>query len=304
MVRKRSSLNEGLVALTAGAVLLVATGTDAQSLNLRNDGIGFPDGSVQKTAAPVVGTPIDSLPFNIDTPGYYYLTGNLTHTGSGESIEITANDVTIDFSGNTLTKENAGNYTIALDGDYTNFHLKNGTITGGNIGVRLRNEVGDDFMVIIENMVIRDTLNEGIHVQGQSLIGSSQLYIRHNSVHDVGNDGIYVRFMWGGKVVDNVVQGAGSGAGDHGIYLHSCRGVTVRRNTISHSGADGIRAWYSWYCTFDSNHMTYNNDWGLNIFAGDSHVFSTNRAYGNGDGGFTIPGGEGHVNAGGNYPPP
>ena len=49
--------------------------------------------------------------------------------------------------------------------------------------------------------------------------------------------------------------------------------------------------------------MSYSGDWGLNVYQGDTHVYSNNRANGNGSGGFTIPGGEGHINAGGNYPP-
>ena len=248
--------------------------------------------------------PIYEVPITIDTPGSYYLTRDIDHFGSGESITIAASDVSIDFMGHRIYKDNAGNYTVTSDGAYTNITIRNGTIVGGNIGIRLRNTVGDDFNVRIENMTITDSLNEGIYVQGHSLIGSSQVSIAGNQVHDNGNDGISVRFMWGGQIVDNVVQGSGAGAGDHGIYLHSCRGVTVARNTISHSGADAIRAWYSWYCAFDWNHLTYNNDYGLNIYQGDSHVFSNNRAYGNGAGGFTIPGAEGHVNAGGNYPPP
>jgi parallel beta-helix repeat protein len=248
--------------------------------------------------------PLYELPVTLTEPGSYYLTRDLTHSGSGESILIQTSNVTIDFNGHTLTKENAGNYTISSDGEYTNITIRNGTLVGGNIGIRLRNTVGDDFAVRIEDMIIEDILNEGIYVQGHSLVGSSQVFIERNLIHDTGNDGLSLRFMWGGRVADNVIQGAGDSSGDHGIYMHSCRGVTVTRNTVSHSGADAIRVWYSWYITVDWNHMTYNNDWGLNLYQGDQIVFSNNRAYGNGAGGFTIPGDEGHVNAGGNYPPP
>ena len=160
------------------------------------------------------------------------------------------------------------------------------------------------FNVAVENMTVTGTLNEGIYIQGHSLVGSSQARVIGNRVHDIGNDGISLRFMWGGRVAGNQVEGAGDGAGDHGIYCHSCRGVTIADNTVSHSGADGIRVWYSWYMSLSGNHMTYNGDWGLNLFSGDQIVFRNNHAYGNGSGGFTIPGGEGHVNAGGNYPPP
>lgn len=247
--------------------------------------------------------PIYQLPITISEPGSYFLSRDITHFGAGQSITIEASDVTIDFNGHTLTKDNAGNFAIASDGDYTNIVIRNGRLIGGNIGIRLRNLVGDDFAVRIEEMIVAESLNEGIYVYGHSLIGSSSAVIRDNVVHDTGNDGISLRFIWGGQVSGNVVQGAGTGTSDHGIYMHSCRGVSVRHNTISHSGGDGVRAWYSWYCSFDWNHMTYNDGWGLDIYQGDSHVYSDNRAYGNGSGGFDIPLGEGHVNAGGNYPP-
>ncbi|UCF66645.1 MAG: right-handed parallel beta-helix repeat-containing protein [Acidobacteriota bacterium] len=248
--------------------------------------------------------PIYQLPITIGEPGAYYLSRDVTHTGGGESIIIQASDVTIDFDGHTLTKENAGNYAIASDGDYTNITIRNGKLVGGNIGIRLRNTVGDAFAVRIEDMIIEAALNEGIYVQGHSLVGSSQVYIERNIIHDTGDDGVSLRYIWGGRVSDNVIQGAGDAVGAHGIYMSSCRGVTIARNTVSHCGDDAIRAWYSWYCAFDWNHMTYNNGYGLNLFDGDRHVFSNNRAYGNGSGGFTIPGAEGHVNAGGNYPSP
>jgi parallel beta-helix repeat protein len=217
--------------------------------------------------------PIHRTPLTIDQPGSYFLTQDITQT-------------------------------VSSDGNFTNIAIHNGRLRGGNIGIRLRNTVGDDFMVRIRDMTLEGSLNEAIYVQGQSLIGSSQVLIENNSIHDSGNDGIGLRFMWGGRVSGNVVQGAGDGSGDHGIYLHSCRGVTVSNNTVSHSGADGIRIWYSWYCAVDGNHTTYNNDWGVNVYQGDQIVYSGNRAYGNGAGGLTIPGGEGHVNAGGNYPAP
>ncbi|MCP3980550.1 MAG: right-handed parallel beta-helix repeat-containing protein [bacterium] len=248
--------------------------------------------------------PIYQAPVTITQPGSYYLTQDITHVGSGESITIAADQVTIDFNGHTLLKENAGNYAIASDGDYTDITIRNGKLIGGNIGIRLRNTVGDDFNVRIEKMIVKDALNEGIYVQGQSLVGSSQVFIENNSIHDTGNDGLSLRFMWGGRVTNNVIQDAGTDAGDHGIYMHSCRGVTVADNNVSHSGADGIRCWYSWYCSFERNHTTYNADWGIHFYQGDSHVFQGNRAYGNGAGGLTVPGGEGHINAGGNYPPP
>ncbi len=267
--------------------------------------IAMLSGTAGAVAAADGRVPIYQAPLTITDPGTYYLTRDVTHTGAGESIVIQSSDVTIDFNGHTLTKDNAGNYAVAMNGNYTNITIRNGTVRGGNIGIRLENTTGSDFAVHIEDMELYGNLNEAIYVEGQSLIGSSQVFIERNVIHDNGNDGVHLRWIWGGRVADNVIQSSTSGStAAHGIYLNSCRGVTVTRNTISHYDGDGIRAWWSWYCAFDWNHITYNDGYGLNIFDGDSHVFSNNRAYGNGNGGFTIPGAEGHVNAGGNYPPP
>ena len=90
----------------------------------------------------------------------------------------------------------------------------------------------------------------------------------------------------------------------HGIYLRNCRNMTVHDNTVSHFTGDGLRAWYSWYLVFENNHSSYNSNWGLSVFDGDSFVFRNNRAYGNADGGLDYENDEGHVNAGGNYPIP
>ena len=77
-------------------------------------------------------TPISSLPFTIDQPGSYYLTGNLQFTAeSGHAITIAANDVTLDLMGFTLSSTSAvtGN-AITIDSGRNNVGIRNGAITG------------------------------------------------------------------------------------------------------------------------------------------------------------------------------
>lgn len=256
-------------------------------------------------AAPVLAsagvTPIYQLPLTITEPGSYYLSRDLAHSGGGQAITIEASNVLIDFRGHTLTKENSGNYAIASDGDYGNITIRNGTLVGGNIGVRLRNASGLAFNVVIEGMTIRDCLNEGISIEGHNTLNSSAVYVRENQISGVDGDGIFLRYVWGGRVSGNSVLDVGNADSDHGIELNNCRGVTVTGNTVAGAFGDGIRAWYSHYSTFDWNHMSHCGGWGLNIYQGVSHVYSNNRAYGNDSGGFTVPVGDG-INAGGNYP--
>lgn len=69
------------------------------------------------------GTPIDALPFTIDEPGYYYLTGDLD--ASGGNLIIQADDVTVDLKGFRIYDTPNG-VTI----NYARVTLTNGTITG------------------------------------------------------------------------------------------------------------------------------------------------------------------------------
>jgi hypothetical protein len=53
-------------------------------------------------------TPISSLPYKITAPGSYYLTANLTATGNGAGITISANNVTLDLNGFALIGGGSG----------------------------------------------------------------------------------------------------------------------------------------------------------------------------------------------------
>ncbi len=53
--------------------------------------------------ATAVGTKITSLPYTISSPGFYYLTGNLSYTGSGNGITVSSDDVTLDLMGFRLS---------------------------------------------------------------------------------------------------------------------------------------------------------------------------------------------------------
>jgi hypothetical protein len=85
-----------------------------------------------------VGTKITSLPHTISTPGYYYLTGNLSHGGS-TGIVINTDNVTLDLMGFALaytgtSSDYSYNYGIWMDGR-KNVEVRNGTLLGWDVGV-------------------------------------------------------------------------------------------------------------------------------------------------------------------------
>jgi hypothetical protein len=87
-----------------------------------------------------VGTKITSLPMEINTPGFYYLTGNLSYSGASNGITINSDDVTIDLMGFSLSGpgSSGSSYGIIMNntGGYRrNVEVRNGTISGWNTAV-------------------------------------------------------------------------------------------------------------------------------------------------------------------------
>ena len=86
---------------------------------------------------PPVGTKITSLPFTISYPGFYFLGGNLTYSGtSGGAITIAADNVTLDLMGFSLTGPGASSSTIGVSmSGRTGVEVRNGTVSGFATGV-------------------------------------------------------------------------------------------------------------------------------------------------------------------------
>jgi hypothetical protein len=86
-----------------------------------------------------VGTKITSVPCTISAPGFYFLGGNLTYAGQSDAITITADDVTLDLMGWSLTGKtndpsNPPNCGIYMNG-LSNVEIRNGTIKGFLTGI-------------------------------------------------------------------------------------------------------------------------------------------------------------------------
>jgi hypothetical protein len=84
-----------------------------------------------------VGQKINSVPYIISAPGFYYLGGNLSYSGIKNAIVVAVDDVTIDLMGFSLTNAVGvfnGSVGIAMNGR-TNVEVRNGTVRGFDIGI-------------------------------------------------------------------------------------------------------------------------------------------------------------------------
>jgi hypothetical protein len=80
-----------------------------------------------------LGTKISSLPYTIDSPGFYYVTQNLTgQTG----ITVNADNVTIDLMGFSLTGPNQTDIDGIKANSRNNVEVRNGTLIGWYYGFR------------------------------------------------------------------------------------------------------------------------------------------------------------------------
>ena len=94
------------------------------------------DGFYVVGGRPMPGTRINTLPYTISAPGYYYLGGNLTYTG-GDGITVNADNITLDLMGFTLTGPNVSSSASAIyiGVGRENVEVRNGTLTGWNCGI-------------------------------------------------------------------------------------------------------------------------------------------------------------------------
>lgn len=174
------------------------------------------------------GTKITSLPYEIKTPGAYYLGGNLSKTGGGDGITITAgvNHVTLDLMGFTLNGSGSGHYGIYLNGS-KNVENRNGTVTGWGTGIIENSNSGILHRIINVRAVGNST---GIHLYGgchlvkgcEATATDVQYAIRIAFVSRVSGckvkfvDGYGIKVS-GGIVSDNVVLSTGTGSNRYGI---------------------------------------------------------------------------------------
>ena len=234
-----------------------------------------------------VGTEIKSLPYTISSPGFYYITKDLSCSGS-HGITIDANNVTLDLMGFSLIGGGTGDYNGIYICNTTNIEIRNGTVRNfpmrgiyefssagkGHRIINIRamdNEGAGIFLQSKNNLVEGCTAGQnGFDKGGWGIIAKEGSTITGNTCYGNKSDGIVGGFgstITGNTCYSNV---------DNGIYANS--GSTVIGNTCYSNTASGIYAAEG--STVIGNTCRSNTGYGIYLIL--NNLVDQNTATGNG----------------------
>jgi len=222
-----------------------------------------PPGPTMKTLDQVEPRmPITSLPYTISASGSYYLTGNLSSTGSG--ITVNADDVTIDLMGYRLIGPGSGtNYGILINAA-TNVEVRNGTVRGfGTAGIsQPGSPPGKEYRIIAVRAIGN---GHGIVLGGGSASQSPGNLIKDCIAADNGGVGIVA--SPGSTITGNVAYNNGS------IGIGCLHGCTVTNNTSYSNMYDGFNCASG--CNVVGNTSRENGHRGINV-SEDTNITGNN----------------------------
>jgi len=230
-----------------------------------------PPGEIYKTLDQVEPRiPIKSLPITIDTPGSYYLTGNMSYTNPTQNgIRINSSNVTLDLMGYTLTGpgQNTGGAwsAIILKTALSNITIQNGNIEDWhglavdcisssntliqNLNIKRIGEQGiyTGYNSQIINCNVANCAKTGIYPGYNSLVKNCHVKECDEGIHgnyynriiDCGaynnaTDGIFIR---NGSVIQNCTSGNNGG---HGIFASGSSGITIIGCSTNANEGNGI----------------------------------------------------------------
>ena len=287
---------------TGTAPLQVASTTMVNNLNADMLG-GMHKAQLIAAAKDEVRTQISACGTTISTPGSYYVTQNLSTTGT--CITVTSNDVTIDLMGLSLTGGGAASTYGVYINSVANVEIRNGTIrgfsrgiyslytSGSGMGIRvisvraMANAVGIDlgsFNNLVKDCIAADsTTGNGISVGYSSVVIGSTAYnnklmgisagsgstVTGNTAYS--NQEIGIEASAGSTVADN------SASSNLWSGIYAGIGSTVSGNSTYSNQRHGIEASTG---TTVTRNTAFGNQWS-GIYGGAGATITNNASYNN-----------------------
>ena len=246
---------------------------------------------------------VTRLPFVINASGTWCLKKSHVSRGtSGPAIEITRNNVVLDFNGFHITSRAGSSAdTIGVQVDRKNtIQIRNGTVRGFRKGI----VVSSAGMIEIDDMIARGNHEVGIKFSGVT-VGS----LRNNTVSSTGGTPLNVSIsgieVSGNssdiRIIENDVDNTRDHASEstYGIRMQASASI-VQGNRITNSAQHGIYSSNNTGVLIEGNKVTnpsgdVSDDYGIRMNAGSSTMYKDNMVMG-----FDRPFRSG-IDAGGNF---
>jgi hypothetical protein len=200
------------------------------------------------------GIPIDpskagfTTPYNITTPGNYYLAGNISVT-SGDAIGINAVGVTVDLNGFTISSSNSAKTgTAILISGGSDISIKNGHITGTVTnpvqftGSGFANGIfnpGGAVDVRVSGMSIFGCFSSGINVGNAGTVESSKVSTINGGGISAGVISRCTATTCSQTALSGTTVSDSSGDTIAGLTVHNCAGGTISGNAVENCSASG-----------------------------------------------------------------
>ena len=278
-------INTGLLVFIAltGIVLVTMMATRAYGGPLDPPGAPAPTMKTLQQVEP--RTPISQpataagFPIQINSPGSYYLTENITGVGIVDGIDINADNVTLDLGGFTLSGGGAIGGTVGFDGisaGVTNLTIRNGVVRDWVTGISTYTSTRSTY----EDLKVTDNILDGIMIGTGST--ARRLTVWNNGHGGAGaSAGLVITQVPGawGSIVEDSSFGNNGG---QGIYIFA-NNVWVHHNVIDVNGTEGIRIVENVaYNEITDNRITGNAGYGVDVRGGYNvvvrNVIYTNTA--------------------------
>jgi parallel beta-helix repeat protein len=214
------------------------------------------------------GTEITALPYTITSPGFYFVTRNLSATGT--AITVDASNVTIDLLGFCVTgpgKDSGANRGIDILASRANIEIRNGSLQSfGEYGIYATSSANN---IRVMGMRVSDNKSYGMALHSNNNVvmncsaynnGGTGIYASYGSLvkgcQAEKNGGTGISTNYGSTVVGNVCQDNNTGilvefgcsVLDNTVYNNAQRGIiawacsNISRNTAYMNGAEGLNA--------------------------------------------------------------
>jgi len=210
------------------------------------------------------------IPETIDVPANVTLTGSLSLPAGSNAfgLTISADNVSVDFAGHTLTGTPTSGNGVHINGAFRNLRVANGTVRGFQAGIVINDgsgAAGSDST--IEDMRVMNNRREGV-------MGGNVLQMRRCTVTQNGAAGVSTVIAGDGSIIEGSRI---AGNTNTGAAIQCGEGALVRGNVVESNAGTGIQVGSSG--TIANNNVAQNS--GAGIIASTGNLIEHNNVRGN-----------------------